>query len=362
MEYKIDNDKNRRGVWAATYAMMRGAGQVMFQNSVLTGLLFLAGILWGAVSTGTHQVFIGALVGLVVSTITGCLLRLPIDEGDAGLWGFNGILVGCAFPTFLSSTPLMWVALIVCSMLTVWVRTGMNRLLAPFKVNSLTFPFVFTTWLFMLAARMLWAMPPDDLSNPELVVVHHHLHAFTPALFVVALFKGIAQVFLIDSAITGFIFLIALAVSSMRAALWALIGSALSLLLALLYGAPLSEVAHGLYGFSPVLTAIALGATFYRHNLRTTLWTLLGITVTLFVQAGMNGLMLPYGLPTFTAPFCLVTWIFLLPLYKFDSREPDHTHWHKRRTTVDEPTQTAVEPTKTAAEPTKTSDVKTKTN
>lgn len=326
-------EKERRGIWAAAYATLRGASQVMFQNNTLTGLLFLAGIFWGAVTSDHIEVFIGAVVGVVVSTLTGCMLRLPVSEGEAGLWGFNGILVGCAFPTFLSSTPLMWVALVVCSMLTVWVRTGMNRLMSPFKVNSLTFPFVFTSWIFMLSSRMLWAMPPDELSIPELIDVHRGFADFGPAVLFSALFRGVSQVFLIDSAVTGLLFVIGLAVSNMRAAVWALIGSAVSLMIALLYGAPLSSVAHGLYGFSPVLTAIALGATFYKHNTRTALWSLLGIVVTFFVQAGMDSLMLPYGLPTFTAPFCVVTWIFLLPLYKLDNREPDHSHWHKKEIT-----------------------------
>ena len=42
---------------------LRGAGQVMFQNNPLTGLLFLGGIFWGAYAAGMIQVGIGALVG-----------------------------------------------------------------------------------------------------------------------------------------------------------------------------------------------------------------------------------------------------------------------------------------------------------
>jgi urea transporter len=323
-----NNRKSRRRAFAVVGASLRGAGQVMFQNNTLTGLLFMLGIFWGAIDSSQPSVFWGAVVGLIVSTLTGFVLGLPRSEGDAGLWGFNGVLVGCAFPTFLASTPLMWVALVVCSMLSVWVRTGMNNALSRLKVNSLTFPFVLTSWLFMLSARMLSSMPADDLSVPELTLFVHGHHDFGPLHFVAALLRGVSQVFLIDSAITGFLFVLALAVSSMRAAVWALVGSALSLVLALLYGAPMHVVEQGLYGFSPVLTAIALGATFYKPTVRSAVWSLLGIVVTFFVQAAMDALMLPYGLPTFTAPFCIVTWIFLLPLYKFDSRTPDHTHWH----------------------------------
>lgn len=310
--------------------MLRGSGQVMFQGNAWTGLFFLIGIFWGAYQEGQAAVAWGAVVGVVVSTLTGYVLGQPADDGAEGLWGFNGILVGCAFPTFLGNTPLMWLALIICSMLTTWVRTGFNNVMAPWKTNSFTFPFVFTSWIFLFAARMLQGMPPEYMFAPELTA---HLSTALDLSFgslVIYWLKGIAQVFLINSWVTGIFFLIALLISSRWAALWAAIGSALSLAIVLLYQGAGSSIAEGLYGFSPVLTAIALGCTFYKPNWRSAIWTLLGIVVTVFIQAGMDAMMIPFGMPTFTAPFCLATWLFLLPLYKFDEKNPDHSNWHKK--------------------------------
>ncbi len=318
------------GIAGYIRAMLRGSGQVMFQGNVWTGLLFLCGIFWGAYEEGLGAVAWGAVVGLIVSTLTGYVLRQPNSDGAEGLWGFNGILVGCAFPTFLGNTLLMWLALILCSMLTTWVRTGFNHVMAPWKTNSFTFPFVFTSWLFLFAARMLQGMSPEYMSAPELTA---HL---SPALdlsfgsLVIYWLKGIAQVFLINSWVTGIFFLIALFISSRWAAFWAAVGSALALAVVLLYRGPGSDIAAGLYGFSPVLTAIALGCTFYKPNWKSAIWALLGIIVTVFIQAGMDAMMMPLGIPTFTAPFCLATWLFLLPLYKFDEKEPDHSNWHKQ--------------------------------
>lgn len=311
-------------------AMLRGSGQVMFQGNAWTGLLFLCGIFWGAYEEGLGVVAWGAVVGLIVSTLTGYVLRQPRSDGAEGLWGFNGILVGCAFPTFLGNTLLMWLALILCSMLTTWVRTGFNHVMAPWKTNSFTFPFVFTSWLFLFAARMLQGMSPKYMSLPELTA---HLSPVLDLSFgslVIYWLKGIAQVFLINSWVTGIFFLIALFISSRWAAFWAAVGSALALVVVLLYQGPGSDIAAGLYGFSPVLTAIALGCTFYKPNWKSVIWALLGIIVTVFIQAGMNAMVMPFGIPTFTAPFCLATWLFLLPLYKFDEKNPDHSNWHKQ--------------------------------
>lgn len=309
---------------------LRGSGQVMFQGNAWTGLLFLCGIFWGAYEEGQSAVAYGAVVGVIVSTITGYLLGQPKNDGAQGLWGFNGILVGCAFPTFLGNTPLMWFALILCSALSTWVRTGFNNVMIPWKTNSFTFPFVFTSWLFLYAARMLQGMPTEYMPAPELTA---HLSTSLDLSFgslVVYWLKGIAQVFLINSWVTGIFFFVALFVSSRWAALWAAIGSAVALAVVLLYRGPGSDIANGLYGFSPVLTAIALGCVFYKPGWKSAVWALLGIIVTVFIQAGMDAMMMPYGMPTFTAPFCLTTWLFLLPLYKFDDKEPDHSSWHKK--------------------------------
>lgn len=312
-------------------AMLRGSGQVMFQGNAWTGLFFLIGIFWGAYQEGQPAVAWGAVVGVIASTLTGYVLRQPAADGAAGLWGFNGILVGCAFPTFLGNTPLMWLALILCAMLTTWVRTGFNNVMAPWKTNSFTFPFVFTTWLFLFAARMLHGMPPEYMSKPELALDIVTRIDLSFGSLIVYWLKGIAQVFLINSWVTGIFFLVALFISSRWAALWAAIGSAVSLMVVLLYQGAGSDIANGLYGFSPVLTAIALGCVFYKPNWRSAIWALLGIIVTVFIQAGMNAWMLPFGMPTLTGPFCLTTWLFLLPLYKFDDRKPDHSHWHKKK-------------------------------
>ena len=310
--------------------MLKGAGQVMFQGNTMTGLFFLLGILWGAIAEGRPSVMIGALVGLITSTLTGYLLNQPDNDGKEGLWGFNGILVGCAFPTFLGNTPQMWFALILCAALTTWVRTGFNNVMAPWKTNSFTFPFVFCTWIFLLASRMLQGMPPESLSAPELTQ-HWDAHVeLSLGTILIYWLKGISQVFLINSWVTGILFLIGLYLSNKWAALWASIGSMVSLLTVLYFHGAGNDIVNGLYGFSPVLTAIALGCTFYRPNLRTAIWALLGVLVTVFIQAGMDILMLPFGIPTLTAPFCIATWLFLLPMYAFDEKTPNHSHWHNR--------------------------------
>lgn len=295
----------------------RGVGQVMFQDSMWTGILFLIGIFWGAYMEGFPLVAWGALVGVLVSTLTGYILHLPDQKGANGLWGFNGVLVGCAFPTFLASTVWMWIGLIICSALTTIARSGMDNILDRWKISSFTFPFVFCTWIFLFSARLFDGFPAMYMGSPEFPHGDAAKVSMDFGSLVVYWLRGISQVFLIKSWVCGIFFLAGLAVSNWRAALWAGIGSAIALFIAFIWDGPATDIANGLYGFSPVLTAIALGATFCNFSWRSAVWAVLGTIVTVFIQAAMNAFFAPMGLPTLTGPFCVATWIFLLPAYKF---------------------------------------------
>ncbi len=298
----------------------KGAGQVMFQGNVWTGIFFLAGIFYGAYAAHMPAVAWGAVVGTFMSTITGYLLKYPAEKGLDGLWGFNGILVGCALPTFIGNVPLMWLAIVIFSSMTTWVMVGLNNLLAPYKVSSFTFPFVLTTWFILMAARIMHGLPDSGLGAPELP--GNFSTAFDTGFksLVIYWLTGISQVFLINSWVTGVLFLIGLFISSRWAALWAAIGSALALCVAILYQCNGGDIANGLFGFSPVLTAIALGTTFYHVNWRTAIWALLGIFATVFIQAGMDTFFAPIGIPTLTGPFCVATWLFLWPHLNLDKK------------------------------------------
>jgi len=87
---------------------LRGTGQVMLQDNPLSGALFLAAIIWGSYATGAPRIAIGGIVALLASTLTAYWVRADEKSLAAGLYGFNGILVGLALATFLGPGPLLW--------------------------------------------------------------------------------------------------------------------------------------------------------------------------------------------------------------------------------------------------------------
>lgn len=298
---------------------LRGAGQVIFQNNPLTGVFFLAAIAWGAIEGGAPQIALGSVLALVVATLTAVMLEA--DEGSLrqGLFGFNGVLVGCAVPTFLAASPVMWALLVIGAATSTVAMLAVANVMKTWGTPALTFPFVLTTWFLMLGAYSFSAVTIDGMGPPTLA---HSLATppLTPAAaeaqafsLVEAWLKGPAQVFLIDNWLSGILVVIGLAVASLWAAGFALAGAAVALGTSLALGASLSDIDGGLYGFSAVLTAVALGCVFYHPSWRVATYALLGTIFTVIVQGAMDAAFAPVGIPTFTAPFVFVTWLFLLP-------------------------------------------------
>ena len=89
------------------------------------------------------------------------------------------------------------------------------------------------------------------------------------------------------------------------------------MIVAHLFGAESDLVSQGLLGFSPVLTAIALGVTFHRPSPRIAAYAALGVVFTVIAQAALNVALRPFAIPALTAPFVLVSWMFLLPPRRF---------------------------------------------
>ncbi|TGX81871.1 urea transporter [Palleniella muris] len=278
-------------------SLLRGTGQVMFMDNVNTGALFLTGIIIGSWMYGTVIVAVGAMAGLIASTIPAYLLHKGEKDADQGLCGYNGILIGCALPTFFADTLFMWTALIVLSAMSPWLRELMNKPLKHLGINALTFPFILLTWL-----SFCFALPTATSVPTETV------HGITVSSLAEGLMNGVSQIFLINSYICGALFLLGLLIADWRAAVWCALGSAAGIILAFAFSQDTTAITNGLYGFNPALTAIALGTVFRKSAML----TIVGIIITFFIQIALAHLLPQVGIPGLTAPFCIATWIILV--------------------------------------------------
>jgi urea transporter len=301
------------GVLRFVDVVLRGIGQVMLQDNPLSGALFLAGVAWGSYAAGAPQIAIAGVLAVIVSTWTAQWLDVDRASLQAGLYGFNGVLVGLALATFIASGPLLWAYVVLgAAMSTVTMRATV-AVLGPLGVPALTFPFVLVTWLLLLATYGFSGLAGNALPAAGVVAPFEPvaLARLSAGEFAQGVAHSISQVFLKGSAIAALLLLAGLAVSSLASAAYALAGAVLAVVTAHVLGAESDLVSGGLLGFSPVLTAIALGAVLQPPGVRGAACALLGIVFTAVVQAALNVALTPLAIPALTAPFVLVTWMFL---------------------------------------------------
>ena len=93
-----------------------------------------------------------------------------------------------------------------------------------------------------------------------------------PMDLVAIFFRNIAQVYLLGSAVSGVIILAGILIASVPAGIAAAAGSLISMIVAMAMGTDPKAVSQGLYGFSPVLTAMAVGVIFLTPSPRVALY------------------------------------------------------------------------------------------
>jgi urea transporter len=299
---------------------LRGIGQVMFQDNPLSGLLFFVAIGWGSIAAGMPQVAIGGIVALLAGTLTAQWLRVDAAGLAAGLYGYNAYLVGLALGTFLAVSPLWWLYVVLGGAVSVVATLGTANVVKTWGVAALTAPFVLTTWLLLLATYAFTAIDGSGLPmSAEVVPLDASVsNPLAFGDFAMGVLKSISQVFLKASLVAALLLLAGLAVNSLAAAAFGLGGAVVAVLAGHLLGAESDLVTGGLMGFSPVLTAIAIGAVFYQPSPRVAIYALVGTVFTVIAQGAMNVVLAPFGIPTLTAPFVLVSWLFLLPRQHFE--------------------------------------------
>lgn len=268
--------------------LLNGFSQIFLQAHAGCGLLVVL-----AIAIGAPGLLGGALLGGLSSTLTAQRSGHAKADIDLGLYGYNGVLLGLLLSlkfdwSLLLALLIMASASLSSLLLAPWLQRTRERHWLP----AFTFPFVALGWL------LLWLATPLQLQlQPEAASAQQSLD-WLGSLSATA--RGLGQVIFLDHPLAGLCLFIGLLLADRRAALWALLGSAGGLGLALYLGWEQHSALAGLYGYNAALAAIALNQLHRRHWL-----ALLGIALALVLQPGFSAL----GLPALTMPFILACWL-----------------------------------------------------
>ena len=119
-------------------AVLFSLGQALFSPTILSGLLFIVGVL---LSNWRHAVI--AVMGAVIGTVVSYYYR-DVDpvSVNLGLYGFNGVLAAVA--AYVTCGANLRLAVLGAILATILIPA-----VADFGVQSLSAPFMFTTWLLL---------------------------------------------------------------------------------------------------------------------------------------------------------------------------------------------------------------------
>jgi urea transporter len=127
-------------------ASANGIGQVMFQQNVITGIIFVIAIIISS-RTATVYAFAGTLFGFAAATALG----LDKNLINAGIFGFNAVLCGIAFAKQdVKSAISAFIAIVLSIFIVIfWTKS--------ISFPMLTFPFVLATWIVIFAVKLFSA-------------------------------------------------------------------------------------------------------------------------------------------------------------------------------------------------------------
>ena len=306
-------------------SVLRGIGQVVFQNNPLSGLIILGAILFNS----WIYAFI-CLLGAVVGTATARLLKADDGLIKDGLFGFNGALVGLALVAFTSEnfrtgafpSAYMLVYIVFAAALTSMVFSSIATLLGPHKVAPLTMPFNLVGWLFLFAVLKFDNIDAGPLTKPISPDQYDLVTAYALPTWYMGIGNAIGQIFFQDNWITGYLILVGIAVHSRIGAAMALSGAVTAAFVAVVFGAPEGAIRDGLFGYNAALTGIALGGFFLVLTPSSFVYALFGIIVTTWLWASVAIFLSPIGMPVFTSTFVIVTWFMLIGQHSFKALVP----------------------------------------
>jgi len=266
--------------WAT--ALLNGFSQIFLQRHPLCGLCCLLAIVLTA-----PTLLGGALLGGLAGLLTAQRRGYPKTERQAGLYSYNGVLLGLLISLQLPWSVLIPPLIIAASGLgAILVRQWLKHADDAQSLPAYTAPFVGVGWLLLALTTQ---DPPHSLPLP----------LDGTLAYANATLMGLGQIMFLDQPLAGLSILFGLLLANRRAAAWAALGSAAGLAFALLHD-PSPPALLGLAGYNPALVALALSQQY-----RTAWPTLIGIVLAIVLTPGFSAL----GLAPLTAPFILACWL-----------------------------------------------------
>lgn len=132
-------------IYEDTYVSLfaHGFGQVIFQDNIWAGLLFIVGVFINRPVAAMY-----GLLSIAISSVLAYLLNQPLHDIYLGLLSYNAVLCAITFSGKKAGDFLMALIAVVLSVLIMIQMRNMG-------LPALTFPFVLATWIVLILKKAM---------------------------------------------------------------------------------------------------------------------------------------------------------------------------------------------------------------
>ncbi|WP_274307057.1 urea transporter [Solibacillus daqui] len=298
----VNNKMNWQQIFVASF---KGISQVGFIENTITGILFLL-----AITIVSPLLAVVAWLSSLIAVLIGIAGKADEKLIRQGLLSFSPVLTGMALTLFLTG-PYYWIIALLGAAVTTLFAAAMMHFMRNTDIPILTFPFIVVSWSTLLASYQFETIQLSSSLSPQ-NLSHFILTTEDSISWFQATLNGFGQVFFLKNFISATLVFIGLFFAGWQFGIFALIGNLFAMLTAFVLGGSRDLIQAGLYGFNAILTILAVAIVFKGANSRLSfIIGIIGACLSVPLTATITTLLVPYGLPTFTMPFVLCTWMLL---------------------------------------------------
>ncbi len=274
--------------------------QILFSRDRRVGLLILAATLVRI------ELFFFGIIAVFLANAFALFLRLSKTAVKQGMFGYNGLLIGLAFPSLFKINLSFLIIFVMAVFATTLIHAALQASLGYyFNLPVLTLAFLFVTYLVLAAFpsikgmswNLKWAIFPSFLfSMPELVEAY---------------FKSLGAIFFAPNMISGVLIFVALLVFSRIATVLSFVGYAIGVfLIRWVFNFP-PEHLYLSIGYNFILTAIAMGGIWFVPQASSFLFAAGAVVLCSVILVGAANLFYFFGLPVLILPFNVTVLVLL---------------------------------------------------
>jgi urea transporter/murein DD-endopeptidase MepM/ murein hydrolase activator NlpD len=297
-------------------ALINSYSSLFFSNNPWMGTIILV------ISFFNPEAGLAGLASCMVSIMLARMAHLHQDAVISGFLNYNSLLLGIGLGTFYDLNAALWLLIVAGSALTLFLTIGFWGIFRKYGLPVLSIPFILTFWIIMLSTRefsfiavstknIYWLNEMYAAGGNDLIHFFEFFENNTLPHTVNTYLRAMSAVVFQNNIFAGILLSIGLFIYSRIAFSLSILAYLSLMIFSKVTGAYAEGINYYHLGTNFMMMAIASGGFFTIPSAASYLWSLLCIPIAAILVSGLSQWLLPFSLPVFSLPFCIIIWTFL---------------------------------------------------